>query len=78
MEIYYYVEIIGQLLLPPICLYNIHHYEKHFSCETVHIHIHSLINIIQGEIGLLPPKKGKGKISFFRVNLERLIPIYGV
>ena len=52
--------------------------KKYYPGEPVNIHIQSLINIIQGTFGYLPPKKGKGKLTLFCGNGELAIPIsYG-
>ena len=45
--------------------------------EKVNIHIQSLINIIQENNWVVPPKKGKGKLPLFRGNGERVNSIYG-
>ena len=47
MEIYRYVEIIGEFSLLPIFLYNIYDHEKYYPGKPVNIHIKSLINIMQ-------------------------------
>ena len=50
---------------------------KYYPDELVNKNIQSLINIFRRIIGLLPPKKGKGKLPLFHGNGERVIPIYG-
>ena len=39
MVIYRYIEIIGELLLPPNFLYNIYDDQKYYPGEPVYIHI---------------------------------------
>ena len=39
MSIYHYVEIIGELSLPLIFLYNIYDHQKYYPGEPVNIHI---------------------------------------
>ena len=56
MVIYYYIDIIGEFLLPPFFSYNIYDHQKYYSGEPVSIHIQSLINIIQDNNLLITTK----------------------
>ena len=65
MVIYHCVEIIGELLLPPIFSYNIYDHNKYYPGEPVNIHIKSLIYIIQQKNWVINTKKGKRKLPLF-------------
>ena len=50
---------------------------KYYPGKPVHIHIQSLINMIQESNWVITIKRGKGKLALFRGNREWVIPIYG-
>ena len=52
--------------------------KKYYPGEPVNINIQSLINNIQENNRLITYKNGKGKLSFFHDNGERVIIIYAV
>ena len=55
--IYHYIEIVRELLLTPIFLYNINDHEKCYPGEPVNINKQSLINIIQENNWVFTTKK---------------------
>ena len=77
MVIYRYVEIIGELFLPPIFLYNLCYHEKYHPCEPVNIHMPLLLNIIQENNRVVITQKVRGKLTLFCGNRKLLFPIYG-
>ena len=76
MVIFYYVDRIGQFLLPLLFCITYTIMNKYYQGEPVNIGIQSRINIIQEKNWLISTKKGKGKLPLFSGNGERLIPIY--
>ena len=76
MAICHHVEIIVELSLPPIFLYEIYDHEKYYPGEPVSIHIYLLINIIQKNNCVIATEKGKGILPLFCINGEQVIPIY--
>ena len=78
MVIYHDIEIIWRIIVTPNFSYNIYNHKKYYPGELVHMHIKPLMHIIQEKIGLLPPKKGKGKLPLFCGNGEWVITIYAV
>ena len=60
MVVYHYDEIIREILLPLIFLYNIYDHEKCYPGEPLNIHIQSLIDMIQEKKRVITTKKGKG------------------
>ena len=49
---------------------------RYYPGEPVNIHMKALINIIQENNWVIPPKKGKGQLPIFCGNGERVNPIY--
>ena len=67
MEISHFVEIIGEFLLPLIFLIIYMIMKKYYPGQPVNIHIQSLINIVQENDWLLPPKKVRVSYHYFMV-----------
>ena len=51
---------------------------KYYQGRLINIHIQSLINNIQDNNWVINTKKGKGKLTLFRGNVEHVIPVYGL
>ena len=66
----------GELSLPPSFCITYMIINIYYPGEPVNIHIQSLINIIQKNNRVITTKKGKGKLSLFRGNGERVNTIY--
>ena len=52
-------------------------YQKYYPGEPVHVHIQSLINIIQYNNRVITIKKGKDKLPLLCGKGGQLIPFYG-
>ena len=76
MVIYYCVEIIIELFLPPIFQITYTIIKKYHQGELVNINIISLIIIIQENNRVIATKKGKVELLLLCDNVEQVIHFY--